>query len=151
MKKITFFLMCFALSVVTANAQVLDTIYNATSLLPTAAGWNELKLDATINTSAAAVSQLNEDGVLKLRAVDSNNKCSQLGWYKTGLGLNLSTGYTIEIKAKVNNSAGNGSFNIQGFDNEGKGFRLGIYNNYLKNQSNPQSFQPLLEHRSQFQ
>lgn len=137
MKKITFFLMCFALSVVTANAQVLDTIYNATSLLPTAAGWNELKLDATINTSAAAVSQLNEDGVLKLRAVDSNNKCSQLGWYKTGLGLNLASGYTIEIKAKVNNSAGNGSFNIQGFDNEGKGFRLGIYNNYLKNQSNP--------------
>lgn len=137
MKKITFFFMCVLFSGFTVSAQVLDTIYNATSLLPTATGWNELKLDATINTSAATVTQASEDGILKLKALDSNNKCSQLGWYKTGLGLNLSSGYTIEIKAKVNNSAGNGSFNIQGFDNEGKGFRLGIYNNYLKNQTNP--------------
>jgi hypothetical protein len=53
------------------------------------------------------------------------------------LGLDLSTGYTIEIKAKVNDAANNGAFNIQGYDNQGKGFRLGIYKTFLANKTNP--------------
>jgi len=136
MKKTTFFLACFLLAGYTLSAQVLDTIYNAKTLLP-AASWTELKLDKTITDSAAVITQVIEGGVLKLKAVNSNNKDSKLGWYKTGLGLNLGTGYTIEIKAKVNNAAKNGAFNLQGYDNQGKGFRFGIYNTFLANQTNP--------------
>lgn len=137
MKKSTFFLAGILLAGSTVNAQVLDTIYNAKTQLPAAASWMELKLDKTISDSAAVITQELQGGALKLRAVNSNNKDSKLGWYKTGLGLNLSTGYTIEIKAKVNNALKNGAFNLQGYDNEGKGFRFGIYNSYLTNQSNP--------------
>lgn len=137
MKKITFFLAGFLVTGLTVNAQVLDTIYSAKTLLPTAASWNELKLDKTISDSAAVITQEIQGGVLKLKTVNSNNKDSKLGWYKTGLGLSLSTGYTIEIKAKVNNAAKNGAFNLQGYDNQGKGFRFGIYNSYLANQTNP--------------
>jgi len=137
MKKITFFLAGFLFTGLTVNAQVLDTIYNAKTLLPAAASWNELKLDKSISDSAAIVTQELQGGALKLKTVDANNKDSKLGWYKTGLGLNLSAGYTIEIKAKINNAAKNGAFNIQGYDNQGKGFRFGIYNTFLANQSNP--------------
>lgn len=137
MKKITFFLAGFLFTGLTVNAQVLDTIYNAKTLLPAAASWNELKLDKSISDSAAIVTQELQGGALKLKTVDANNKDSKLGWYKTGLGLNLSAGYTIEIKAKVNNAVKNGAFNIQGYDNQGKGFRFGIYNTFLANQTNP--------------
>ncbi|MDD4990634.1 MAG: hypothetical protein PHR83_00250 [Paludibacter sp.] len=137
MKRTTFFLACSLLTGLTVNAQVLDTIYNAKTALPAAASWTELKLDKTISDSAAVITQELLGGALKLKALNSNNKDSKLGWYKTGLGLNLSTGYTIEIKAKVNNAAKNGAFNLQGYDNQGKGFRFGIYNSYLTNQTNP--------------
>ncbi len=137
MRKSTFFLSCFLFAGFTAGAQVLDTIYTAKTLLPGAASWNEMKLDKTISDSAAVITQEIQGGVLKLKTVNANKKDSKLGWYKTGLGLNLSTGYTIEIKAKVNNALKNGAFNIQGFDNQGKGFRFGIYNSYLTNQTNP--------------
>jgi hypothetical protein len=137
MKRTTFFLACSLITGLTANAQVLDTIYNARTALPAAASWTELKLDKTISDSAAVITQELLGGALKLKTVNANHKDSKLGWYKTGLGLNLSTGYTIEIKAKVNNAAKNGAFNIQGYDNQGKGFRLGIFNTYLANQTNP--------------
>ncbi|MHB9142498.1 MAG: hypothetical protein ACYC25_11540 [Paludibacter sp.] len=138
MKKITFFLLCAFLTGSTVSAQVLDTIYNArTAALPAADSWNELKLDKTISDSAAVITQELQGGALKLKTVDANNKDSKLGWYKTGLGLKLSTGYTIEIKAKVIDATKNGAFNIQGYDNQGKGFRFGIYNTFLANQTNP--------------
>nr|MDA3854393.1 hypothetical protein [Bacteroidales bacterium] len=138
MKKITIFLMCFLFAGFTVSAQVLDTIYNArTTVLPAADSWNELKLDNTISDSAAMITQELQDGALKLKTVDANSKDSELGWYKTGLGLDLSTGYTIEIKVKVIDAAKNGAFNIQGYDNQGKGFRFGIYNSFLANQTDP--------------
>jgi len=137
MKRSTFFLGCFLFTGVTLSAQVLDTIYNAKSMLPAAASWNELKLDNTISDSAAVITQEIQGGILNLKTVNAKNKDSKLGWYKTGLGLNLSTGYTIEIKAKVNDAAKNGAFNLQGYDNQGKGFRFGIYNSYLTNLTNP--------------
>ncbi|HEY5498763.1 MAG TPA: hypothetical protein VIK20_00115 [Bacteroidales bacterium] len=137
MKKTTFFLVGFLFAGFTVSAQVLDTIYSAKSLLPAEDSWNELKLDQSINDFAAVITQELQGGVLKLKTVDANNKDSKLGWYKTGLGLDLSTGYTIEIKAKVNNAAKNGAFNIQGYDNQGKGFRLGIYTSFLANQTDP--------------
>ena len=112
MKKTTFILACFLFTGITVSAQVMDTIYNAKTALPAASSWNELKLDKTITDSAAVITQEIQAGVLKLKTVNANNKDSKLGWYKTGLGLNLSAGYTIEIKAKVNNAAKNGAFNI---------------------------------------
>ena len=139
MKKTTFILACSLLTGITVSAQVMDTIYNAKTALPAASSWNELKLDKTITDSAAVITQEIQGGVLKLKTVDANKKDSKLGWYKTGLGLDLSTGYTIEIKAKVNDAANNGAFNIQGYDNQGKGFRLGIYNTFLANKTNPLS------------
>jgi hypothetical protein len=137
MKKTTFILACCLFTGYTVSAQVMDTIYNAKTALPADATWNEQKLDKSISDSAAVVTQEIQTGVLKLKTVNANNKDSKLGWYKTGLGLDLSTGYTIEIKAKVNDAAKNGAFNIQGYDNQGKGFRLGIYNTFLANQTNP--------------
>jgi len=137
MKKSTFFLVSFLFAGFTVSAQVLDTLYNAKSQLPAAALWNELILDKTISDSAAVITQELQGGVLKLKTVNANKKDSKLGWYKTGLGLNLSTGYTIEIKAKVNNATKNGAFNLQGYDNQGKGFRFGIYKTFLANQTNP--------------
>jgi len=137
MKKTTLILACSLFTGITASAQVMDTIYNAKTALPVASTWSELKLDKTITDSAAVITQELQGGVLKLKTVNANNKDSKLGWYKTGLGLNLGTGYTIEIKAKVNDAAKNGAFNIQGYDNQGKGFRLGIYNTFLANNTNP--------------
>ena len=137
MKKTTLILACSLFTGITASAQVMDTIYNAKTALPVASTWSELKLDKTITDSAAVITQEIQGGVLKLKTVNANKKDSKLGWYKTGLGLNLGTGYTIEIKAKVNDAVKNGSFNIQGYDNQGKGFRLGIYNTFLANNTNP--------------
>jgi len=137
MKKTTFILACFLATGYTVSAQVMDTIYNAKTALPAAASWNEQKLDKTISDSAAVITQELQGGALKLKTVNANNKDSKLGWFKTGLGLNLGTGYTIEIKAKVNNALKNGAFNLQGYDNQGKGFRFGIYNSYLTNLTNP--------------
>jgi hypothetical protein len=137
MKRVKFYFLLTAVLIFTGrsvNAQ-LNNIYSATQS-PVDAGWTELKLDATLSDSAANVSQTVANGVLKLQSI-TGGKFSQLGWYKTGLGLDLSKGYTIEIKAKILDASKYGAFNIQGYDNEGKGFRLGIYNSYLAESTNP--------------
>ena len=131
-------LACFVFACAQVNAQSLTTIYSGTES-PAQAGWTELKLDNTISTATTAtVTQDLASGVLQLRSTnDDANQFSQLGWYKTGLGLNPETGYTIEIRAKVTDASKYGAFNIQGFDNSGKGFRIGIYDNSLAESTNP--------------
>jgi hypothetical protein len=134
--KLYFLLACFLLAGSAVNAQTtLQKVY-AGEQLPADEGWQELKLDNSVNAIAGTVSQTVGSGVLKLVSTNEANQFSQLGWYKTGLGLDQSTGYTIEIKAKLNVAA-KGSFNIQGYDNQGNGFRLGISADKLTNQSNP--------------
>ena len=128
-------LACFALTCMQVNAQSLTKIYSGDKS-PAEAGWAELKMDETISPAAGVISQEVADGVLKLRANDAE-KFTQLGWYKTDLGLSLMTGYTIEIKAKVTNASQYGAFNIQSFDNTGRGFRLGIYKDYVAEATNP--------------
>ncbi len=137
MKKMRFYsvLACALLTGSAVIAQSPAKIYSAETL-PAEAGWTELKLDKTVSSEAAVVSQAVEGGVLKLKATEAN-KFSQLGWYKTGLGLDLSKGYTIEIKAKVTDASKYGAFNIQGYDNQGRGFRLGIYKDYLAESTDP--------------
>jgi hypothetical protein len=142
--KFYFLLACFLFVGAAVNAQTLNTIYSGAQL-PTENGWQELKLDGTTNPDAGAVSQQVTGGVLKLQSTNEPNQYTQLGWYKTGLGLNLGIGYTIEIKAKVVNAAKYGAFNIQGYDNEGKGFRLGIYGNYVAEFVNPFAATNVLE------
>jgi hypothetical protein len=134
--KFYFLMVCFLFAITAVNAQTLDKIYSGEKL-PAQEGWQELKLDKTVNPDAGTVTQAVVDGALKLQSANEADQFSQLGWYKTGLGLSLSTGYTIEIKAKVVNATKYGAFNIQGYDNEGKGFRLGIYDNYLAEFTNP--------------
>ncbi|KAA6303013.1 MAG: hypothetical protein EZS26_000908 [Candidatus Ordinivivax streblomastigis] len=126
---------CFSLFGIGGYAQAPVTVYTGSSL-PTEQGWNELKLDNTVSAAAAQVTQTLGNGALKLSSVNAVDQFSQLGWYKTGLGLNLSAGYTIEIKAKLTASQ-KGSFNIQGYDNEGKGFRVSLGETQLINQSSP--------------
>ena len=130
------FLACFVLSCMQVNAQSLTKIYSGEKN-PAEEGWLELKLDETISPIAGKVSQEVTDGVLKLRSINEADQFTQLGWYKTNLGLSLSKGYTIEIKAKVTDASKYGAFNIQGYDNEGKGFRLGIYKDFLAESTNP--------------
>ena len=125
----------FAFTCMQVNAQELTKIYSGEKI-PTEEGWMELKMDETISPVAGTVSQELTDGVLKLRATDAD-KFTQLGWYKTGLRLDPATGYTIVIKAKVTNASRYGAFNIQGFDKSGKGFRIGIYKDYLTEWTNP--------------
>jgi hypothetical protein len=131
-----FLLMSFLFVGNIANAQVLNKIYSGEQL-PADEGWQELKLDGTVNTVAGTVSQQVTDGVLKLRSTNEANQFTQLGWYKTGVGLDISTGYTIEIKAKVINASNYGAFTLQGYDKSGKGFRLGIYDAFLAELNNP--------------
>lgn len=132
----TLLLTCAVLFVWQGNAQSPVTVFTGTSL-PTDQGWQELKLDNTVNTVAAPTTQSIVNGVLKFTSVNAVNQFSQLAWYKTGLGLKLGTGYTIEIKAKVIKADKYGAFTIQGYDNEGKGFRIGIYDTYLAESTNP--------------
>jgi len=120
-----FLTLCFLLSVMVMNAQSLSQIYSGTKL-PAEEGWQELKLDQTVNPLAGTVTQTIVGNALKLSAAE-DGKYSQLGWYKTNTGFNSSTGYTVEIKAKVTDA--NGAFNISGFDASGKGFRLVIHSN----------------------
>jgi uncharacterized repeat protein (TIGR02543 family) len=117
------------------RAQTLDAIYSGNSA-PTQQGWTEWKLDSTVNPIAAKVTQANADGKLKFTSVNAADQFSQLGWYKRGLELDVYKGYTIELKAKLNVSE-KGSLNIQGFDNSGKGFRIGISKTQITNQSDP--------------
>lgn len=129
-------LICFLFAGSMANSQTLDKIYSG-GKLPAEEAWQELKLDAAVNPVAGTVTQEASGGALKLKSTNAADQFTQLGWYKTGLGFNLATGYTIEIKAKVSDASKYGAFNIQGFDNEGVGFRIGIYDNYLAEQTNP--------------
>lgn len=118
------------------SAQSLVTVYEGSSV-PTEQGWTELKLDNTVNSVAAPTSLTSESGVLRITSTNAADQFSQLGWYKTGLDLSLSKGYTIEIKAKVTTADKTGAFNIQGLDKDGKGFRIGILNNAITEQTNP--------------
>ena len=145
------FLACFVFTCAQGNAQSLKKIYSGKDS-PTQTGWTELKMDKTISPATEAVATATPtvatvalpDGVLQLRsttnaanAANAADQFSQLGWYKTDLKLNLQTGYTIEIKAKITDASKYGAFNIQGFDNFGKGFRIGIYKNALAESTNP--------------
>lgn len=117
-------------------AQSPVTVYSGASV-PTEQGWNELKLDATINDQAAPTTLTAEGGVLKLTSTNAANQFSQRGWYKTDLNLDLTTGFTLEVKAKVTAADKTGAFNIQGYDKSGKGFRIGILASALTEQTNP--------------
>ena len=123
-------------------AQILPGKIYTGDKLPTQQGWEELRMDASVNTSAApTTTQANLDRsgnkVLKLQSDNTGEKYSQLQWYKTGLNFERSEGYAIEIKAKVINADKTGAFNIQGFDNEGKGFRIGILNDKITTLTDP--------------
>lgn len=117
-------------------AQSPVTVYSGESA-PTEQGWNEIKLDATINDLAAPTTVTASNGVLKLTSTNAENQFSQLKWAKTDLDFNLSTGFVIEIKAKVIAADKTGAFNIQGYDKSGKGFRIGILTNAVTEQTNP--------------
>jgi hypothetical protein len=121
-----------------ANAESPQTVYDGSATtLPPAQGWTESKLDQSVNPVAAVTSADASTGVLRLQSTNAADQFSQLQWYQTGLGLDLAIGYTIEIKAKVTAAAKTGAFNLQGFDNHGKGFRIGILADKLTNLSNP--------------
>ena len=130
-------LVCFVFACAQGNAQTMTKVYSGDKS-PADAGWTELKLDKTISPATTAeTSQALTSGILQLRSTNDADQFSQLGWYKTDLQLNLQTGYTIEVKAKVTDASKYGAFNIQGFDNRGKGFRLGIYKNSVVESTNP--------------
>jgi hypothetical protein len=137
-------LVCFVFACAQGNAQSLTKIYSGKDS-PAQTGWTELKMDKTISPATEAVATATPtgttealpDGVLQLRSTNAADQFSQLGWYKTDLKLNQQTGYTIEIKAKITEASKYGAFNIQGFDNFGKGFRIGIYKDRLAESTNP--------------
>ena len=134
--KILFFvLILFAFSE-QIHAQTPVNVYTGVSD-PAAQGWTQLKLDAAVNTEAAPTSQVVGSGVLKLLSTNATDQFSQLAWYQTGFNLSRSVGYTIEVKAKVIAADKTGAFNIQGFDNEGKGFRIGILTDKITELTDP--------------
>jgi uncharacterized repeat protein (TIGR02543 family) len=146
MKKINIILAAATLFTgVAAQAQsTAKTLYTGTSF-PVEQGWSELRLDASVNPIAAPVALDTAGGALKLSSVNAPDQYSQLGWYKLNQGLDLSKGYTIELKAKLK-VAEKGSFNIQGYDNSGKGFRVTIANTFLSNLSDPlKATQPIAD------
>jgi len=118
------------------NAQTATTVYSGSSV-PTEQGWTEQKLDATINTVAAPTTQTATGGVLKLTSTNAADQFSQLNWYRTDLDFDIAKGFTIEIKAKVTSADKTGAFNIQGYDRTGKGFRIGILDNAVTEQTDP--------------
>ena len=136
MKRVKHYLLaCFLLAGIGIQAQNLTKIYSGGNSLPTEEGWQELKLNSDVNSSAGAASATMANNAVKITA--EQGKHTQMGWYQTGLGLDQSKGYTIEIRAKVINAANYGAFTIQGYDNEGRGFRLGIYKDFLAEMTNP--------------
>ena len=137
MKKINIILAAATLFTgVAAQAQsTAKTLYTGTSF-PVEQGWSELRLDSSVNPIAAPVALDTAGGVLKFSSANAPDQYSQLGWYKLNQGLDLSKGYTIELKAKLK-VAKKGSFNIQGYDNSGKGFRVTIADTFLTNLSDP--------------
>jgi uncharacterized repeat protein (TIGR02543 family) len=137
MKRTRSFFLAASLSLigVGAQAQAPVNIFAGDSL-PTKQGWSEWKLDTSVNRFSAPVTQEAANSALRFTSVNGVDTFSQLGWYKTKLGLDVTKGYTIELKAKLN-VAQKGSFNIQGYDNSGKGFRVNIAPTFLTNQSSP--------------
>jgi uncharacterized repeat protein (TIGR02543 family) len=137
MKKTKTILLAAALCVgVAVQAQpTVKLLYEGKSL-PTEQGWSEWKLDSSVNPVAAKVTLEAAGGALKLTSVNAPDQYSQLGWYQLNPGLDLDKGYTIELKAKLK-VAQKGSFNIQGYDNSGKGFRVTIADAFLTNRSDP--------------
>lgn len=117
-------------------AQAPVIVYSGASV-PTEQGWNESKLDATVNDLAAPTTATVESGVLKLTSTNAANQYSERKWVKSDLNFDLNTGFTLEIKAKVTAADKTGAFNIQGYDKNGKGFRIGILNNAVTEQTNP--------------
>lgn len=117
-------------------AQSPVTVYSGASV-PTEQGWNESKLDATVNDLAAPTTATVESGVLKLTSTNAANQFSERKWIKSDLDFNLNTGFTLEIKAKITVADKTGAFNIQGYDKTGKGFRIGILSNAVTEQTNP--------------
>ncbi|MDR0687512.1 MAG: InlB B-repeat-containing protein [Prevotellaceae bacterium] len=109
--------------------------YTGTSL-PTTQGWTELRLDSSVNPFAAPVTVEATNGALKFTSANGVDTFSQVGWYKLNPGMDAIKGYTIELKAKLS-LAQKGSFNIQGYDNSGKGFRLSFVGDSITNQSDP--------------
>lgn len=118
------------------NAQSTVTVFSGESV-PTEQGWTEMKLDATINDVAAPVTVSTADGVLKFTSVNDVDQFSQIGWRKTDLEFDLNVGFTIVFKAKVIDADKTAAFNIQGFDKNGKGFRIGILKDAVTEQTNP--------------
>jgi hypothetical protein len=136
-KIVTYLFSCiFLLSVWQVNAQSPVTVLSGTSL-PADQGWSELKLDASINSAAAPTTVFSKNGLLRLVSYNAVDQFSQLAWYRTDLDLDLNTGFTIEIKARINGSFKPAAFNIQGYDNEGKGFRIGLTKQAITNQPDP--------------
>lgn len=125
-----------SLSAWQVTAQTPVKVYSGESV-PTEQGWTEQKLDATVNSLAAPTTQAVTDGVLKLTSTNEPNQFSQLLWYKPDLDLGFETGFIIEIIAKIKSADKTGAFNIQGFDKAGRGFRIGILNNAVTEQTNP--------------
>ena len=136
MKKTLLLLFCAALFSWLSYAQTPLSVYTSTSL-PTKQGWTELKLDASVNSTAAPTTLVAESDVLNLTSTNAVDQFSQLAWYKTGLDLNMNTGFTIEIKAKVISADKTSAFNIQGFDKNGKGFRVGILADKVTENTDP--------------
>jgi uncharacterized repeat protein (TIGR02543 family) len=137
MKKVkVIFLAATLCAGVAAQAEAQAVLRYTGGSLPTTQGWSEWRLDSSINPIAAPVAVDTTGGVLKLAATGGDTSFSQLGWYRRNPGLDLNKGYTIELKAKLN-VAKKGSFNIQGYDNSGKGFRVTIADTFVTNQSDP--------------
>jgi len=147
MKALRTYFLLMSLSVLgwQIHAQSLVDVYKGTSL-PTAQGWNELRFDNSMVWEQAskdllvAPSELSAvaGAALKLKvneAVDQYNKplYSQLGWYKTHTGFSSAIGFTVEFRAKVENS--DGTFTVSGVGG-GKGFRLELSNSLLTEHAN---------------
>lgn len=112
-----------------------EQVYKAESA--PAGDWKELKMSKEVNDLAAEVTSEAKGGVLSIKSTNSENQFSQLGWYLLGPGFDKTKGFTIEVKAKVKEGDAYGAFNIQGFNNDGKGFRVGIHKDKIIEFTNP--------------
>jgi uncharacterized repeat protein (TIGR02543 family) len=121
-------------------AQSPAVIYDGTAgTLPSAQGWTESKLDQLVNPIAAPITVAAANGALKFASTNAANQFSQLQYYKTDVGFDLATGFTIELKAKILSADKTGAFNIQGVDKSGAGFRIGILADKLTELTDPLS------------
>ncbi|GAB1415388.1 hypothetical protein MASR2M117_07940 [Paludibacter sp.] len=140
MKRISTFMILSALSILSwqVSATTPANVLTGASL-PTEQGWSFLKLDATVNDVAAptTVNANGGSGVVKFSSTNAVDQFSQLLWKRTDLELDLNTGYTIVLKTRVIKADKTAAFNIQGFDKNGKGFRVGILKDAVTELTNP--------------